>query len=162
MTFAEACDFVRKIHRHHRPPIGSVFQVAANDGSKVVGVLIAGRPVARLLDNGTTIEATRCCTDGTRNACSLLYGSAWRAAKSLGWCRMITYTIPEEGGASLRASGAIKVAETPGKAWIHTAGPRNNSHPLGVKYRWEWNAESVDRFRINFDEEKCNNLFSGI
>lgn len=105
IDFSEACEFVRRLHRHHRPPVGSKLQVAVNDGEKVVGVIIAGRPVSRMLDDGLTVEVTRCCTDGTRNACSLLYGAAWRAAKALGFRRMVTYTLPDEGGASLRAAG---------------------------------------------------------
>jgi hypothetical protein len=139
-----------------------VFQLAANDGEKLVGVLIAGRPVARMLDNGTTIEVTRCCTDGTRNACSALYGAAWRAAKSLGWSKMVTYTLPEEGGASMRATGARFAGEAGGGLWKHTAGPRSNDHPLGMKHRWEWTAEPVLRIRLESDEVSAPDLFAAI
>jgi len=99
----EANAFVAAHHRHHKPVPGAKFCLAVSEGDKVRGVAIVGRPVARLLDNGWTLEVNRVCTDGARNACSMLYGAAWRAAKALGFRRLITYTLPEEGGASLRA-----------------------------------------------------------
>ena len=104
INFEEANAYVSAFHRHHKPMQGCKFCLAVSDGDKVVGVAIVGRPVARLLDNGWTLEVNRCCTDGTKNACSMLYSSAWKAAKALGYKRLITYTLPEEGGASLRAS----------------------------------------------------------
>lgn len=112
--------------------------VAVNDGEKVVGVLIAGRPVARMLDNGTTLEVTRCCTDGTRNACSMLYAAAWKAARALGYTRLITYTLPEEGGASLKAVGMKCVGEAGGTPWTNATRQRADDHPQGVKWRWEF------------------------
>ena len=84
ITYKEACKFIDEHHRHHLPPQGWKFGIAVNDGEKVVGVITVGRPVARMLDDTWTLEVTRCCTDGTRNACSKLYSAAWRAAKALG------------------------------------------------------------------------------
>ena len=104
ITFAEANAFVKKHHRHHAPVQGCKFCLAVSHQEKVVGVAIVGRPVARRLDNGWTLEVNRCCTDGTKNACSMLYAAAWKATKALGYKRLITYTLPGEGGASLRAS----------------------------------------------------------
>lgn len=103
------------------------------------GVAIVGRPVARLLDNGWTLEVNRVCTDGARNACSMLYGAAWRAAKALGFRRLITYTLPEEGGASLRASGWYCVGERGGGTWDrpNNSRPRVDKHPTQVKLLWE-------------------------
>lgn len=152
----EACRFVAKRHRHHRPPQGYKLCLAVNDGEKVVGVLIAGRPVARLMDDGLTLEVTRNCTDGTRNACSMLYGSCWRAAKAMGYRRQITYTLPEEGGSSLRAAGAVLVATTSGGRWVKTVDgervSRRNDWPTGTKFRWEWNVpECGKRFRVEGD-----------
>jgi hypothetical protein len=94
----EANAFVATLHRHHKPVPGAKFCIAVSEGDIVRGVAIVGRPVARMLDNGMTLEVNRCCTDGTRNACSMLYGAAWRAAKALGFARLITYTLPQEGG----------------------------------------------------------------
>ena len=97
----EAFLFVKQLHRHHKPPRGSVFQLAAVKDGEIVGVAIVGRPVARRLQDGWTLEVNRCCTDGTRNACSFLYGAAWRAAKALGYRKLITYTLPVEEGRGL-------------------------------------------------------------
>src|SRR3546814_18235817 len=71
-----------------------------------------------------TREVTRRCTDGAPNACSKLYGAAWKAAKALGYTRLITYTLPEEGGASLRAAGWQLVGTRGGGAWSRPSRPR--------------------------------------
>ena len=105
---------------------------------KVVGVAIVGRPVARMLDNGWVLEVNRCCTDGTRNACSALYGAAWRAARALGYRRLITYTLPSEGGASLRGAGWRVVGQTTNvNGWSCPSRPRVDTHPLQAKLCWE-------------------------
>ena len=137
ITYKEACAFIAEHHRHHLPPQGWKFGVAANDGEKVIGVITVGRPVARFLDNGWTLEVTRCCTDGTRNANSFLYSAAWRAAKALGYKRLITYTLPEEGGASLRASNWKLIGEAGGGYWNCQSRPRVDTHPTGQKLLWE-------------------------
>lgn len=152
IDFAEACQFVRRLHRHHKPAQGHKFSIAVNDGARVVGVLTAGRPVSRILDDGITVEVTRCCTDGTPNACSILYASAWRAARALGFCRMITHTLPDEGGASLRASGARRVAETRGGRWSRATRTRLDDHPTCPKWRWEWTAPGGERFAVPDDD----------
>lgn len=105
ITYAEACEFITLYHSHHLPPQGWKFGIAVNDGQKVVGVATIGRPVARRLDNGWTLELTRCCTDGTKHAASMLYGAAWRAVKAMGYKRLITYTLKDEPGISLQAAG---------------------------------------------------------
>lgn len=111
ITLRAACAFVEKHHRHNKPPRGHKFSVAVYDDDTLVGVAIAGRPVARHFDNGFTLEVNRTCTDGTKNANSLLYGAVWRAAKAMGYKRCVTYTQAEETGASLRAVGWKKVKE---------------------------------------------------
>ena len=117
ISFAEACAFVAQHHRHHRPPVGHKFSVAAAMDDKIVGVAIASRPVSRVLDDGLTLELTRMTTDGTRNVCSFLYGLVRRIGLEMGYKRMLTYTLPEEGGASLRASGWTLVGEAGGGSW---------------------------------------------
>lgn len=102
--FQTARDFVRMNHRHNKPPAGHKFSVACYDGDRLCGVCMVGRPVSRFLDDGLTLEVNRCCTDGTRNACTMLYGAATRAAKALGYKRLVTYTLQSEPGTSLRAS----------------------------------------------------------
>jgi len=137
ITYAEACEFIRMHHRHHLPPQGWKFGIAVNDGERVVGVVTVGRPVARHNDDGWTLEVTRCCTDGTRNAASLLYGAAWRAARAMGYRRLITYTLAEESGSSLRGAGWRVVGQTAGGSWSRQSRPRIDRHPTGQKTLWE-------------------------
>ncbi|MFJ4342623.1 XF1762 family protein [Streptomyces sp. NPDC088915] len=122
----DAKDFVASWHRHHRPPPGAVFAVGAADQHGVLrAVALVGRPVARAYDNGQTLEVTRTATDGVRNGNSLLYGAAWRAAKALGYTRLITYTQAGESGASLRAAGWRVLAQRPPRrGWDCPSRPR--------------------------------------
>ncbi len=139
-TIQEAKEFVRRHHRHHKPPVSGLFAVGvASEGEDYPnGVAIVGRPVARGLQDGFTAEVTRLCTDGTRNACSMLYGAAWRACRALGYRRLVTYTLPEEGGASLRAAGYRIVAEVKGgRTWNSPGRPRADKDPNQAKLRWE-------------------------
>lgn len=137
MSIADARAFVRQMHRHHPPPVSGLFAVGCADGSTVVGVAIVGRPVARGLQDGWTAEVTRLATDGSRNACSLLYGACWRAARALGYRKLVTYTLATEGGASLRAAGWRVVGEVQGASWHREGRPRVDKHPLQNKLRWE-------------------------
>ena len=137
IDFAEASAFVAQYHRHHIPPVGWKFGIAVNDGEKVVGVIMVGRPVARHYDDGMTLEVNRCCTDGTANACSMLYGAARRACFALGYKRLITYTLAEEGGASLRASGYKLIGNSGGGTWNKPSRHRVDKHPTQTKLLWE-------------------------
>lgn len=136
-TLADANAFVAVFHRHHKPVVGHKFSLAVRDSDKVVGVAIVGRPTGRRSDNGWTLEVTRLVTDGTRNACSALYGACRRAVFALGYKRLITYTLPSEGGASLRASGWKCLGEAGGGSWSVPSRPRIDKHPLQVKMKWE-------------------------
>ncbi len=137
ITLADANAFVQRHHRHHPPVVGHKFSLAAAKGGQVVGVAITGRPVSRLRDDGLTLEVTRLCTDGSRNACSFLYGAAARAAFALGYRRIGTYTLPSEGGASLRAAGWQLVGERGGGSWSRPARHRDDCHPIQSKLLWE-------------------------
>lgn len=137
MKLNEANEFVRSHHRHHRPVPGCKFCVAVSDGEEIRGVAIVGRPVSRVLDNGWTLEVNRVATDGARNACSMLYGATWRATKALGYRKLITYTLPEEGGASLRAAGWTCLGERGGGSWSTPSRPRVDLHPTQIKMGWE-------------------------
>lgn len=132
-----ACEFVVKHHRHHKPPTGWKFGIGVEDDTRLRGVIIVGRPVARRLDNGLTLEVTRCCTDGAKNAASMLYGAAWRAASAMGYRRLVTYTLVTEPGTSLRAAGWKDLYVTPGRSWSVPSRPREDRHPLGQKQLWE-------------------------
>jgi hypothetical protein len=139
VTFEEACGFVAMWHRHHQPPVGHKFSLGVADGEQLVGVAIVGRPVARHLDNGLTLEVTRTATDGTRNANSKLYGAAWRAASALGYGRLVTYNQDGETGASLRAAGWRIVAHRPAHAgWSRPSRPRRDRGSEGIaRTLWE-------------------------
>ncbi len=137
LTRAEAFAFVAEHHRHHRPPVGCLYQIGAEKDGAIIGVAIVGRPVARMLQDDFTAEVLRLCTDGTRNACSFLYGACWRAARALGYRRLVTYTLPEEGGTSLRAAGWRLVGEAGGGTWSRANRPRIDTHPTQTKLRWE-------------------------
>jgi hypothetical protein len=137
ITLAEANAFVAEHHRHHKPSRGCISCVACALEGRIVGVAIVGRPVSRELQDGWTAEVTRLATDGTRNACSMLYGAAWRAVRALGYRRLVTYTLPEEGGASLRACGWRCIGAAGGGTWSRADRPRVDTHPTQEKLRWE-------------------------
>lgn len=136
ITLREANAFVSQHHRHHKGARGCIACVAVSD-ARVRGVAIIGRPVSRMLDDGWTAEVTRCCTDGARNAPSMLYGAAWRAVRALGYRRLITYILPEEGGASLRGAGFTCLGVAGGGSWDRRERPRVDTHPTQSKLKWE-------------------------
>jgi hypothetical protein len=133
----EAFAFIQQYHRHHRKPVGSLFQIALSDGKKIVGVVVVGRPSARRLQDGYTVEVTRLCTDGTPNACSMLYSASWRAAKAMGYRRLITYILNTEPGTSLKAAGWSLVGERGGGSWGRSERPRVDKHPTQKKLLFE-------------------------
>jgi len=137
IEFADAAAFVSEHHRHHTPPVGHLFSIAAYEGERLCGVAIVGRPVARHRDDGLTAEVTRLCTDGTKDACSFLYGRAAKAALALGYRRLGTYTLASESGASLRAAGWRVVAEVKGRSWDTPSRRRADKHPTEDKLLWE-------------------------
>ncbi len=137
ITFSEACAYVAEHHRHHKPPRGHKYSIAVSNGGKIVGVVMIGRPVARGLDLGWTLEVTRCCTDGTKNACSFLYAAAWRVARNLGYKKLITYILNSEMGTSCIAAGYKLVGKTKGGSWNCKDRPRIDTHPLQAKLRFE-------------------------
>lgn len=137
ITLHEANAFVRAMHRHHGLARGCLFCIAAHDGDSIVGVAIVGRPVARMIQDGRTAEITRLCTDGTRNAPSFLLARARRAVQALGYLRLVTYTLPSEGGASLRAAGFMCAGDAGGGRWSRVRRPRRDEHPMQAKLRWE-------------------------
>jgi hypothetical protein len=142
VALSEAREFVRNFHRHNKPPIGHVFSIGCSDGAQLVGVAICGRPVARMLDDGATLEVVRLCVNGhaPKGACSFLYSRAWRAASALGWSRLMTYTLQDEGGASLRGAGWRCVGTLPGnngKGWQSRPGREWQEVVGQAKFRWE-------------------------
>ena len=137
VDLADSNAFVARLHRHSKPVVGQKFSVAVTDGEAVRGVAIAGRPVARALQDGRTIEILRVCTDGARNGCSILYGACCRAAAALGYSLAVTYTLASESGSSLRAAGFIPVATVKDRQWDCQSRPREERDLIGDKVRWE-------------------------
>ena len=138
VELSDANAFVREHHRHHKPVVGHKFSLGAMLAGDLVGVVIVGRPVSRMRDDGQTLEVTRLATNGTRNACSFLYGAAARAAFALGYRKIGTYILKSEDGASLRASGWRLIGERGGGTWKRAHRPgRSDDHPLERKQLFE-------------------------
>lgn len=137
MTLREANEFVKQYHRHHRQTTGHKFSIGCSDGEKIVGVAIVGRPVSRYLDDGWTLEINRLCTDGTKNACSMLYAADWRAAKAMGYKKLITYILDTEPGTSLKAAGWKCVGKAGGLQWTGKRRPEVDLYPKQMKLKWE-------------------------
>lgn len=141
ITIGEAREFIRLVHRHHAPrKTCDRFAVAVNDGQQVVGVAIVSNPTARMIGRDYTAEVSRLATTGHANACSMLYAAAWRAARALGYRRMITYILASEPGTSVAAAGWRLVAEVKGESWHRDRRPRVDRHPTQDKLRWEISA----------------------
>lgn len=138
ITLREANDFIEQHHRHHGPVRGWLCGAAVSVAGDVVGVAIAGRPSARHLQDGWTAEVTRCCVlpSAPKGACSKLYATLWRACRALGYCKIVTYTLPSESGASLRGAGWKVVHQTKAESWHRKERPRIDQ-PLQAKLRWE-------------------------
>ena len=144
ISLKQAQEFTAAHHRHHKPSIGHKFSVGVIDNTGTLrGIASAGRPVSRHLDDGRTLEVTRIATDGCPNACSALLGACRKAAKVLGYRKIITYTLEEEGGVSLRAAGwMVSKVKAGGGSWSSESRPRIDAHPLGFKVRWQgWQDE---------------------
>ena len=135
ITFRQASDFINKYHRHHKATVGHKFSIGLFDEDQLVGCAVCGRPVSRHLDDGVTCEINRLCTDGTKNACSMLYGACCRIAKEMGYERIITYILESENGASLKASNFVCDGVAGGTHWT---GERNKglNIPNEMKTRW--------------------------
>jgi len=148
VTRDQAKQFVARHHRHSRAPISWKFGVGVEYDGELIGVAMAGRPVARHLDTLRAIEITRVCIGhsiGPMNAASMLYGAVCRAAAALGYEIAYTYTLQREHGTSLRAAGFEVDAEVPGqKTWGSVKRPRlqtdifgDHTRDPGPKTRWK-------------------------
>ena len=136
LSLKEAQAFVNAHHRHHKQPQGHKFSVGLKINERLIGVIIAGRPVSRHLDDKLTLEVTRCCVlDGFKNAVSKLYSSVCKAAKAIGYRKVITYTLVEETGSSMKAVGFEKEAFSKGGSWSCSSRIRKDRRPITPKYR---------------------------
>lgn len=140
-TLAQANTYIAEKHRHHKPVTASRFALAvADESGKVRGVAIVGLPVARAYCPALAwwaAEIRRVATDGCKNACSMLYASAWRATRNIGYKRLITYTLETESGASLRAAGWRRVARCRARSW-DTPRWRREPTPASTISKWRW------------------------
>jgi hypothetical protein len=137
--------WIAATHRHLRRPVtGWLFGVEILDADqRRIGVACAGRPTARLLQDGVTCEITRVAVRaGQQNACSFAYGALRRAAVALGYQRVVTYTLFDsaESGASLRAAGFIDCGPAGGGEASRPSRPRKMVEQNAIKRRWEWRA----------------------
>src|ERR1051325_654731 len=139
ITIKDAKRFIRAHHRTHRPPQGGLFALAVAEGERICGVAVVGRPISRIRQSNEpfTCELTRCATDGTEHANSKLYRAARRAARQLGWRRLITKSLPDESGASPKAAGYRCLGTVPGGEWSRASRPRLDDHPTGDKVLWD-------------------------
>ena len=135
ITFNEACEFIKLYHRHHKPTVGHKFSIGVYEENKLVGVAVCGRPVSRYYDDGFTCEINRLCTDGTYNACSMLYGACSRIAKEMGYRKIITYILQSENGASLKASNFVCEGEA---GETHWTGKRNKGQEIPQEKKTRW------------------------
>lgn len=132
-----AKEYVNAFHRHHGASVQARFSAAVVDETGLVrGVVMVGRPVARLLDDGWTLEVNRLATDGCPNACSLLYGVARRVAKELGYAKLITYIREDEPGMSLRASGWEYEGPIRARSWDMPGRRRVDKTEIVRRGRW--------------------------
>ena len=137
VALATANAFVNAHHRHHKATAGHKFSIGCAKDGELVGVAIVGRPVSRYLDDGWTLEVNRLCTTGERNACSILYAASARAAKAMGYRKIITYTLDSESGSSLRAAGWNCAGMAGGKCWTGSRKPASALYPAQMKLRYE-------------------------
>ncbi len=137
ISLREANAFVERNHRHHKGVTGHKFSIGCTRDGELVGVAIMGRPVSRYLDDGLTLEVNRLCTTGAENACSMLYGAAARAARAMGYQKIITYTLDTEPGTSLRAAGWQSAGPAGGERWTGKRRPAADLYPPQKKLRYE-------------------------
>lgn len=138
ISFRTASEFIAKNHRHHGPTTGCKFCIGLFEGETLIGCAVCGRPVSRYLDNGITCEINRLCTDGTPNACSMLYGACCRIAREMGYKKIITYILESENGASLKASNFICDGIAGGTHWT---GSRNRGQRIPAEKKTRWHKE---------------------
>lgn len=138
IQFGPACGFIDANHRHRRAPTGHRFSLACLDAGRLCAVMTVGNA------NGFgfkpadfVLEVTRVASDGTPNACSILYGAAARARRALYYRRIVTYTLASECGASLRAAGWVITGKVRAQSWDRPSRARIDRYPIVEKLRWE-------------------------
>jgi hypothetical protein len=156
-----ANDFVQAHHRHNGRTSrdGGKFAIACECGGRVVGVAIVGNPLsATYMDKakyGHVAEVLRTCVDDSapKNAVSFLYGACTRVCRHMGFDFIVSYTLTDESGASLRGAGWCHAADTkpvlPGwRKNDHLSDSREYQEVMGKpKRRWECRLRQHNRER---------------
>jgi hypothetical protein len=146
LSLKEANQYVKEHHRHHKEARGYKFALGVTDTSdNLHGVAIVGRPVSRMLDDGSTLEVTRLATDGHKNACSCLYAATWRVARAMGYKKLVTYILTSEPGTSLKAAGWKCIGKCGGRSWNRANRPRIDNHPTELKLRFEMTTQEASQ-----------------
>jgi hypothetical protein len=132
---------VARLHRHHKPIRVAKFSIGCEEDGVLVGAAICMRPACRALDDGRTVEVCRLVTDGTPNACSLLYGACARIAQHMGYEKIQTYILDSEPGTSLKGGGWVLEATgcggtAQGLRRNRPNGHEDQSHTFKPKQRW--------------------------
>lgn len=159
----QAKAYVDEFHRHHGSSVQARFSLAAVDATgRVRGVVMVGRPVARVLDNGWTLEVNRLATDRCENACSALYSAARRVAKEMGYRKLITYIREDEPGTSLRASGWRFEEVIRARSWNMPGRPRTDKTEIIRRGRWsvELNGGRTQALEWPPSEQRQQEIFS--
>lgn len=161
-TVADAEAFVNRVHRHHIAAPSARYCVAVVDETGLVrGVAMIGRPVARLLDDGWTMEVNRVATDGCENACSALYGAARRITAALGYVKLITYTREDEPGASLRAAGWQNEGAIRARSWNMPNRKREDKTEVVKRQRWAIEMVGKEPVKVTWPSDEAQpTLFS--
>lgn len=165
LTISQANKFINDKHRHHKPVTGHRFSIGCVKSGEIIGVCVVGRPVARNTSQYMVAEVTRLCTDGSKNACSFLYGAAARIAKEMGFESIQTFTLPEEGGVSLVASGWEMVAISAGGDWNSSSHKnRRTDQPQGEKCKWRkvLNSNASIDYAAALSDELCLRVAQGV
>lgn len=137
MTLSQANELVRLLHRHHMPTVGHRWSIGCIDGERICGAAICGRPVARLTDQYKILEVNRLVTDGTKNACSMLYGRCARIAREMGFDLIQTAILDSEPATSLKAAGWTFDRIVKGRNWnCPSRGGRRTDQPMCDKQIW--------------------------
>jgi hypothetical protein len=146
VSLREADRFIAKHHRHHSPSQGGIVALGLWEGTKLVGVSVLGRPVSRMLQEQGIVECVRSCVlpdlegvgDHANCAASVLAARLRRVAQSLGFARMVTYTLPTESGSSLDGAGwQDDLSLAGGGEWDSPGRSRDAAnYPTVRKRRW--------------------------
>lgn len=136
-TVKAAERFVAQWHRKLPRVQGAMWAVRAlDDAGDVRGVAMVGWP-ARVWSPLAILCVLRVAVmPESQNACSVLYGACSRAAKGMGARGLVTYTLQEETGVSLRAANWIDGGLTDGGEYDRPSRERAPALFPEPKRRW--------------------------